>query len=320
MLLFYHIIHFYKGLGAEYNGSMQRSHDSGIESFLDYLAWERRLSMNTVNSYRRDLAILNDFADELYGTGLTCISRPQLIAFLNHQRNSGVSPRTIARRMSAFRGFFDYLLSQRLIEVSPLSDIDTPRINPGLYEILTINEVNLLISAPDTTSDEGIRDRMILEVMYGTGLRASEMVNLKLTDLDSKDGIIRITGKGSKTRIVPLHKEGWSWIKKYLSKPRTHLISSGVNPYLVVKKGKRSFTRQDLWKVLKKYSDWAGLKKNVYPHVLRHSFATHLLEGGADLRVLQELLGHEDLSTTEIYTNIVEERKRQVFSKSHPRA
>ena len=223
--------------------------------------------------------------------------------------------------MSSMRGFYNYLKREKVIKNSPVTDIDSPKIVHALFEILTKEEIHKLISAPDTSDDTGIRDRMILEILYGTGMRATELINLKLTDLFKQDNQIRVTGKGSKTRVVLLHDEGWKWIDKYLSGPRERLLESKHgNANLVVKNPSKPFTRQDLWAVLKKYSGWAGLNRRVYPHILRHSYATHMLEGGADLRALQELLGHEDLATTEVYTSILEEHKKQVFAESHPRA
>lgn len=292
-----------------------------IETFLDYLALERRLSNNTIDSYRRDLTLLAVYLEEFHDSSIGETSRAQIIGFLNNENRRGISARTIARRISAIRGYFNYVLKNKPNKISPVVDIQVPKMDKNLYEILTRDEVEMLLSAVDTQSDEGIRDRAILELMYGTGMRASELVNLRLSDLNSNERVVRITGKGGKTRIVPLYDDGWLWIEKYLSEARKHLLTrAGMTNSLFVKHKEKALTRQDLWKLINKYSEWAGLKKRVYPHIFRHSFATHMLENGADLRVLQELLGHESLTTTEIYTNIVEDYKRKVFLESHPRA
>lgn len=296
-------------------------HDSKIEKFLDYLALECRLSRNTIDAYRRDLVLLAIFLDEFYDSSIIQTTRAQVIGFISHENARGISSRTIARRISAIRGFFKYVSINNSSELSPVADIQIPKTDKNLYDVLSRDEVDKLLNAVDIHSDEGIRDKAVLELMYGTGLRASELVKLELSDLNQKEKVIRITGKGGKTRIVPLHQDGWLWLEKYLSQPRARLIQNKTGVKRVfVKTRSKQFTRQDLWKLIRKYAGWAGLKKRVYPHILRHSFATHMLENGADLRVLQELLGHESLATTEIYTNIVEDFKRKVFLDSHPRA
>lgn len=292
-----------------------------IQKYLDYLTLERRLSPNTVTSYRQDIIRLAKFLDENYETKPSDSTRPQIIAFINNESVKGISSKTVARRISSLRGYFDFLIKNKVIETSPLTDIGLPKLNVTLYDILTQDEVNRLISAVDINSDEGFRDRTIIELLYGTGMRASELVNLKISNLDKSQKIIRVSGKGDKVRIVPFHDDGWNWIEKYINGPRPRLLQNAAFiEKLIVKKPSKPFTRQDLWKMLRKYSQLAGIKKRVYPHILRHSFATHMLENGADLRSLQELLGHENLATTEIYTNLVEKYKRKVFSKFHPRA
>jgi integrase/recombinase XerD len=261
------------------------------------------------------------FLDEFYDSSIMETTRAQVIDFINHENARGISSRTIARRISAIRGFYKYISINKSRELSPVADIQIPKTDKNLYEVLSRDEVDKLLNAVDIHSDEGIRDKAVLELMYGTGLRATELVKLELSDLNQKEKVVRITGKGGKTRIVPLHQDGWLWLEKYLTQPRARLLQNKTGVKRVfVKTRSKQFTRQDLWKLIRKYAGWAGLKKRVYPHILRHSFATHMLENGADLRVLQELLGHESLATTEIYTNIVEDFKRKVFLDSHPRA
>jgi len=295
--------------------------DNIIESFLSHLTLERRLSRNTIDAYRKDLERFNGFLDEIYGIDLATASRVSIIAFINSERSKGISARTVSRRMSTLRTFYNYLVNQKIITSTPIDEIDSPRMSSNLYEILSQNEIGKLLSSPDVSDDEGLRDRAILELMYGTGIRASELVDLKLGDLIKEEKVIKVTGKGSKTRFVPLHDEGWKWLETYINQARSRLLAKSIaSDKVFVKKTRKLFTRQDLWKILQKYARLAGLTVRVYPHILRHSFATHMLEGGIDLRSLQELLGHESIATTEIYTNIVEEHKKKVFMHSHPRA
>ena len=295
--------------------------DNIIESFLSHLTLERRLSRNTIDAYRKDLERFNGFLDEIYGIDLATASRVSIIAFINSERSKGISARTVSRRMSALRTFYNYLVNQKIITSTPIDEIDSPRMSSNLYEILSQNEIGKLLSSPDVSDDEGLRDRAILELMYGTGIRASELIDLKLGDLIKEEKVIKVTGKGSKTRFVPLHDEGWKWLETYINQARSRLLAKSIaSDKVFVKKTRKLFTRQDLWKILQKYARLAGLTVRVYPHILRHSFATHMLEGGIDLRSLQELLGHESIATTEIYTNIVEEHKKKVFMHSHPRA
>jgi integrase/recombinase XerD len=303
---------------------------SELESFRNYLEFERQLSQNTVAAYVRDLRRFEDFLSEVYGLPLADASRLQTIAFFNSERSLGISAKTISRRMSSVRSFYDFLVREKIISNSPVADIDSPKIPSNLYEVLTLNDVEKILTSIDISSDEGVRDKAILELMYGTGIRASELVEMKLDDIDWKQKVIRITGKGKKTRIVPFHEDGFQYLENYVSKARKNIlkpqnaISKHVgrqsSSYVFLRTSGQPITRQDLWKIIKKSADWAGLKKRVYPHIFRHSYATHMLEGGADLRTLQEILGHESLATTEIYTNILEDYKRKVFAKTHPRA
>ena len=292
-----------------------------IDAFLDYLALERRLSGNTLDSYRRDLDRFHFFLNEMYGVELIDVSRIHIVAFMNWERANGISARTISRRMSALRTYYSYLMDMKRIKKSPLENLDSPRLATLLYDILSCDEVKKILDSPDVSDNEGLRVKVILELLYGTGIRASELVDMKISNLLERERVIRITGKGRKTRIIPLHREGWEWLARYMAKSRPILLGGNKQTENVfVKSSGKDFTRQDCWKVLKKYAGWAGITKRVYPHILRHSFATHMLEGGADLRTLQELLGHQSIATTEIYTNIVEEYKRKVFEKTHPRA
>lgn len=301
-----------------------------LESFRNYLEFERQLSQNTVAAYARDLHRFEEFLSEVYGLELVDASRIQIIAFFNSERSMGISAKTISRRMSSVRSFYDFLVSEKTISNSPVADIDSPKIPSNLYEILTLNDVEKILTSIDISSNEGMRDKAILELMYGTGIRASELVEMKLDDIDWKQKVIRITGKGKKTRIVPFHEDGFQHLENYILEARKNIlkpqnaISKHVgrqsSSYVFLRNSGQPITRQDLWKIIKKSAVWAGLNKRVYPHIFRHSFATHMLEGGADLRTLQEILGHESLATTEIYTNILEDYKHKVFTKTHPRA
>jgi integrase/recombinase XerD len=310
--------------------STMNSSFSEIESFNNHLEFERQLSQNTVAAYVRDIHRLEEFLSELYGIPLADASRLQIIAFFNSERSIGISSKSISRRMSSTRSFYEFLVREKIISNSPVADIDSPKMPSNLYEILTLNEVEQILKSIDVSSDDGIRDKAILELMYGTGIRASELVDMKLDDIDWKQKVIRITGKGKKTRLVPFHEDGFQHLENYISQARKNIlkppnaiskqVSRQNSSYVFLRNSGQPISRQDLWKIIKKSADWAGLKKRVYPHIFRHSFATHMLEGGADLRTLQEILGHESLATTEIYTNILEDYKRKVFTKTHPRA
>ena len=290
-----------------------------VDAYLDHLRIERRLSMNTVEAYARDLAHLGRFAAGA-GIALTAVDRAGLEQFVREMMGSGLAPRSVARTVAATRGFYRYLVISRHLQSNPADDLQPPRAWPALPKYLSIEEVDRLLAQPDANIPRGLRDRAFIEVLYATGLRVSELVGLKVTDVNLDGGFLTTRGKGSKERLVPVGDEAVAWLKRYLRDGRPALIGKRSSPRLFVNaRGGTSMTRMGVWKVLKSYGVAAGVGSRLSPHVLRHSFATHLLERGADLRAIQVMLGHSDLSTTQIYTHVLEARLRAVYDRFHPR-
>jgi len=290
-----------------------------VDAYLDHLRIERRLSMNTVESYARDLTHLGRFAAGT-GVALTAVDRASLEQFVRGMMGSGLAPRSVARTVAATRGFYRYLVISRHLQSNPADDLQPPRAWPALPKYLSIEEVDRLLAQPDANTPRGLRDRAFIEVLYATGLRVSELVALKVTDVNLEGGFLTTRGKGSKERLVPVGDEAVAWLKRYLRDGRPQLLGTRNSPRLFVNaRGGTSLTRMGVWKVLKSYGVAAGVGSRLSPHVLRHSFATHLLERGADLRAIQVMLGHSDLSTTQIYTHVLEARLRAVYDRFHPR-
>lgn len=292
-----------------------------IKEYLHYLAVERGLSINTRNSYERDLMQYADFLKQENVTEWQAVDRYLVLQFLAGLKNDGKASTTIARMITSLRRFHQFLRQERYTDHDPLQHIDSPKKAQKLPQILSLEEVERLIATPDTTTNLGIRDRAILEVMYATGLRVSELIGLKLGDLHLEMGLLQTLGKGDKERIVPLGDYAIHWIERYLAEVRPLLTKKNPNePHLFVNNHGRGLTRQGIWKNLKQIVVKAGITKDVTPHTLRHSFATHLLENGADLRTVQELLGHADISTTQIYTHVTKRRMTEVYKEFFPRA
>jgi len=291
-----------------------------IDPYLTHLRVERRLSPNTVESYARDLARLAAFA-ERRGTSIERLDRPALEAFTRHLMTAGLSPRSVARSVAGIRGFYRFLVLDRRLTVDPSEDLQGPRAWPSLPKFLSLEEVDRLIAQPDVTTPRGLRDRALIELLYATGMRVTELLSLEAGDLHLDAGYVTCTGKGDKQRIVPVGQEAARWVVRYLAEARPALVGARRSRRLFVNaRGGGRLTRVGFWKVLKGYGLAAGLRAELSPHVLRHSFATHLLERGADLRAIQLMLGHADLSTTQIYTHVLEARLRAVYDKFHPRA
>jgi integrase/recombinase XerD len=291
-----------------------------VEAYLSHLAVERRLSPNTVESYGRDLSQLQEF-----GAGLERpvedLDRRGLEALVRQLMGEGRSPASVARAVACFRGFYRFLVVSGHRTVNPADDLRAPRAWKTLPKFLSVADVDTLLSAPDPTTPRGLRDRALIEVLYATGLRVSELINLKPQDVNLESGYLTTTGKGRKQRLVPLGDEAASWVVRYLKESRPVLLKKRSSTRLFVNaRGGTGLSRVGFWKILKGYSRQAGLNSSLSPHVLRHSFATHLLERGADLRAIQMMLGHSDLSTTQIYTHILEARLRAVYDKFHPRS
>lgn len=294
-----------------------------MEDYLHFLKIERGLSDNTIQSYQRDLNQYFAFLEEKKVTSWDVIDRYLVLDFLEELRNKGKSSATIIRMVSTLRKFHQFLRQERMTDNDPMQHIDTPKKTQKLPKTLSIKEVEKIIESPDTTDYLGIRDRAILEVMYATGLRVTELISLKLDDLHLSLGLLQTLGKGDKERIIPLGDEAIKWIEIYLEKSRPELLAKNKKekPSILFLNYKgEGFSRQGIWKNLKVYVTQAGIEKEVTPHTLRHSFATHLLENGADLRVVQELLGHADISTTQIYTHISKKRMADVYKNYFPRA
>ena len=286
---------------------------NSIESFIDYLSIERGLSPNTLQAYRRDLCQFRDWLKKEF----LQVDSALIGNYLATLREKGNKSRTLNRKLSVVRMFYKFLYTEGKIDHNPVEGVSSPRLGRKIPSFLSEKEVEALLEAPSVDEQYGSRDRAILEVVYGAGLRISELVNLNLTDLNLKGGWVKVLGKGSKERIVPLGREACRWVRIYLRKRRietTDKLSLFCNRY-----GKR-LSRQACWKIIKKYSQKSGITKKISPHTLRHSFATHLLSRDADLRFVQELLGHTNISTTQIYTHITQERLKKVYKKYHPRA
>jgi integrase/recombinase XerD len=289
-----------------------------LDQFLDALWAERGLSPNTLQGYRYDLVRLSAQQCER-GRDLRNASREDLLHFLAVQLRAGRRPRSLSRYLSSFRQFYRWLLREGRIQQDPTALIESPKIGRGLPKALGEQQVTTLLEAPDATTPLGLRDRTMLELMYACGLRVSELVGLELGSVNLNQGVVRIMGKGGKERLVPLGEEAIAWLQRYLREARPELLGEGSSPLVFVTARKSGMTRQAFWYAIKKHAAAAGITQSVSPHMLRHSFATHLLNHGADLRVVQLLLGHSDLSTTQIYTHIAREGLKQLHSKHHPR-
>ena len=291
-----------------------------ISSFLTYVKVEKGLSSNTVSAYRRDLVKFDVFAQKRK-LSLETVSRDDLVDFLASLYRLKLESRTVARHLVTLRNFFRFAQIQELITTDPSINLESPKIRRSLPGYLRLEEVERLLEQPDSTTALGLRDRAMLEVLYSTGLRVSELIGLRVSDLDSNVGCVRCIGKGDKERIVPVGRKALLMVEKYLRDARPKLLGRlRGSPTLFVNRRGVSLSRVGVWKILSGYGKRAGLRVSLTPHMLRHSFATHLLERGADLRSVQLMLGHADISTTQIYTHVVEERLKQIYNAHHPRA
>ena len=297
---------------------MSTLHDL-VDAYLTHLRVERRLADHTLESYSRDLQRLGEFSAGLEKP-VQRLDRRDLEHFVDGLMNEGLSPRSVARTVAAVRGFYRFAVLTQHLSSNPADDLQAPRAWPALPKLLGVEEIERLIQQPDVATPRGLRDRALIEVLYATGLRVSELIHLRASDLNLEAGYLSTTGKGNKQRIVPIGDQAVEWLMKYIREGRPALMGARTSPWLFVnaKRG-GSLSRVGFWKVLKGYGQKAGLPRTLSPHVLRHSFATHLLEHGADLRSIQMMLGHADLSTTQIYTHVLEARLRSVYDRFHPR-
>jgi integrase/recombinase XerD len=293
-----------------------------ISEFLAYLNYEKGLSANTQAAYRRDLHKLAGFLRERYDreVDVDCITKQNIMDFLTGQLEDGAATSTLARTLSSIKTFVKFLLLEEKIELNPVSDLETPRVKRSLPRVLTVTEVDRLMEQPDVLKHLGLRDRAMLELMYGTGIRVSEMLSLQKEDINMSVGFLRCMGKGMKERIVPVNQTAIDWVRRYLVRSRNYLVKNPMERTLFLNARGNKMSRQGYFKILRGYADKADIKKEVTPHTLRHSFATHMLENGADLRAVQELLGHSDISTTQIYTHLTQSRLREVYQQYFPRA
>jgi len=293
-----------------------RSH---IAAFLNYAQVERGLAANTIAAYRRDLQKFAVFCEprRLAASG---VERKHVVDFLGKLYQQGLDSRSVARQLVTLRNFFRFLAQENVVRHDPVEHIESPRVWKRLPKFLTLEEVEKLLATAETTTPLGLRDRAMLEVLYATGLRVSELVKLKVADLQLDAGIVRCLGKGNKERVVPLGRKSIASLEDYLRRGRPALTKRRTTPYLFVSRRGGVMTRQNFWMLLRQRARAAGVRVHLSPHTLRHSFATHLLERGADLRAVQMLLGHADISTTQIYTHVAQERLRQVYRTHHPRA
>lgn len=292
-----------------------------MSAFIDYLAYEKGLSVNTRQAYQRDLKKFSDYLKQANKSNqLSEISKSEIIGFLGWQLDIGASQATMARSLSSLKTFYKFLVLENIAAVNPAIDIETPRTKRHLPQILTIEEVDKLFNQPNLIKPLGIRDRAMLELMYGTGVRVSELLALQLEDLNTTAGFLRCIGKGRKERIIPVNQTSINWINHYITHARSLLLKNTYERTLFLNNNGKPMTRQGFFKIIAGYAQKANLEKTVTPHTLRHSFATHILENGADLRAIQEMLGHADISTTQIYTHLTTIRLREVYQQYHPRA
>lgn len=326
----------------EYGGTCDM--ETLLNEFIRYLAVERGLAENTLVSYKLDLVQFVNFLERKRSrvaagrgkgwlkaediprkgtasvTKLTEVDRTQISSYLLHLKKMGRAPSTISRHIAALKSFYRFLLAEGLIENDPTAELESPRMAHKLPQVLTVREVEILLNQPQLTTPSGLRDKAMLELIYATGMRVSELVSLDVGHVNTEKGFVRCTGKGSKERIVPLGSVAGNFVREYLARGRAKLTKGKKNQALFVNQRGNRLTRQGFWKILKKYAKKGRIKKVITPHTLRHSFATHLLENGADLRAVQEMLGHADIATTQIYTHLTKKRLKEVYFNAHPRA
>ncbi len=295
--------------------------DSGlIDSFYNYMLIERGLSKNTIEAYGRDLTKYSNFIYDSRSKGLMNCTNKDLLFFLDHLKKRGYSSRSTSRTVSCIKTFYKFLLHEKVIKQNPFNEIKTPKSEKRLPGVLDIDEVDLILNAPDINTSTGLRDKTLFEVLYATGLRVSELISLTINNVNMEAGFVIVLGKGSKERIVPLGDEAMSWIKRYQAESRPLVLQNRLSDFLFLNRYGNCLTRQGFWKIIKKYCLIAGITKKVSPHTFRHSFASHILEGGADLRSVQTMLGHSDISTTQIYTHIEKSALKKIHKKYHPRS
>ncbi len=292
-----------------------------IEAFLSYLGAERGLSHNTLDSYGRDLRQFSDFLREQpHPMPIERAGKSQVLAYLLGLQRQGRAAATVARRLAALKGFFQFLVREGVAREDPTIQLASPKLKRRLPKVLTVPEVEQILAQPRLDTAAGLRDKAMLELLYATGIRVSELVSLNMNDVNLEHGFVRCLGKGEKERVVPMGSVAVAALREYIRLGRPKLLRSPRERCLFLNHNGHRLTRQGFWKILKRYGQHAPIPKEITPHTLRHSFATHLLENGADLRAVQEMLGHADISTTQIYTHLTQARLREVYTRAHPRA
>lgn len=290
-----------------------------IEEFLSYISVERGMANNTLSSYKRDLCRFSEFLKSQKIESVDNVTRQMITKFMMKEKDRGLSSNSISRELACIKSFFKFLLKENRIKEDIATIIESPKLWKKLPSTMNLDEVESLLNTPNLRDPMEIRDKASLELMYATGMRVSELVRLKMDDLNMDAGFIKCFGKGSKERIVPFGKKAKESIKRYLEKSRPKFLKNNVSNFLFLTRLGKPMSRQTFWKIIKRYVKLAKIKKHVSPHSLRHSFATHILERGADLRVVQEMLGHADISTTQIYTHVSKDRLKSIHQKFHPR-
>jgi len=290
-----------------------------IDQYLNYLLIEKGLSKATLDSYSADVIRYQEFLHENGVDRLSDTDAPLILKHLISLRNSGLGTRSRARHLVSIRGIYRFAVQEKRLKYDPSRLVDLPKLSFKLPDVLAVDEVSQLLNTPDTNKPVGVRDTAMLELLYAAGLRVSELVNLKLQDINLEAGFVRVFGKGAKERVVPIGLPAQTKIAFYIENARKAALKNKLSPYLFIARAGKPITRQGFWKLLRRYADQARIHKKISPHSLRHSFATHLLEGGADLRAVQIMLGHMDISTTQIYTHVTRKHLKDLHQKFHPR-
>ena len=302
------------------DNSFSSSQDRLVDRYFSYLTVEKGLSRNTLESYSRDLQYFRIYLSDQAIVTLEGIRAPVILGYLIHLRKRGLTSKTRARHLVTLRGFFRFLHQEKLISGDPAALIELPKSGLHLPGVLSLSEIQDLLASPDKCRPVGLRDAAMLELLYAAGLRVSELIHLKVMEINMEAGFVRVFGKGGKERVVPIGRVALKVLTNYLDNARPMLLKGFASRFLFVARRGRPLSRQGFWKLLKKYASQAGIRHTVSPHTLRHSFASHLLEGGADLRVVQIMLGHADIATTQIYTHVSMERLKTIHQKYHPRS
>lgn len=291
-----------------------------LKDFISYLSVERGLAVNTLESYQRDLVKYLNYLKKQRLDRFEDASRKIISQFLMEEKEKGLSPATLTRNLASIRSFYNFLLQEQIVQRNPAAETESPRREKKLPQVLSFQDVELLLEQPKTGNPIGLRDKAMLELLYATGIRVSELVALSINNINMKTGFLRCEGKGSKERMIPLGSMALFSLQEYLQFGRPKLLKIiNEKAFFLNQHGSR-LTRQGFWKIFKKYALKAKISKEITPHTLRHSFATHLLENGADLRSVQEMLGHADISTTQIYTQITKRKIKEIYNQTHPRA